>query len=201
MEDPNDFGSIMQKIFAFTPENIEVLNCNGISQLEDLPGNALPSEKFIRAGLIKDDIAKLETFRQWYRSVPPYAKVNVLDHCDGDILKAFALSRDEKTQSFELDRKEKTRTKSLLKFIRVSVVLVFLVVCSSLVAIGSLRRNARHNTEAMLDGLCASGSGFTQIQVNCKKLDCSCCFQERPKDERTGVVTDWGAELKKCSDI
>jgi hypothetical protein len=108
MEDPNDFSSIMQRIFALTPENIEVLNSNGISKLEDLPGDPLPRWKLISAGLAKDDVAKLETFRQWYRSIPPYAKAPVLHHCDDDILKAFALS-------CEVDRKEKTLMVGLLK--------------------------------------------------------------------------------------
>jgi hypothetical protein len=129
MEDPADFGSIMKKILGLTPQNNEVLSCYGISKLEDLPGYPLPSKKLISGGLAKDDVAKLETFRQWYRSVPPYAKANVLDHCDDDVLKAFALSRDEKSQSF-------------LKLIGVVVFLVFLVICSSVVArvyIGSIK--------------------------------------------------------------
>jgi hypothetical protein len=175
MEDPNDFGFVMQKVVRFGSADIRVLGCNGIYKLEDLPDDPLPSEKLMSGGLAKDDVAKLETFRQWYRSVPPYAKASVLDHCDRDVLKAFALSRDEKSQSFEVDRKEKTLTRGLLKMIRL---LVVLVVCSSLVSILSLRRNARNNTEAILDALCGSGS-VGMIEVNCKKIKCSCCIQQR----------------------
>jgi hypothetical protein len=79
MEDRNDFGSIMEKILGLTPQNDEVLSCNGICKLDDLPGYPLPGKKLISGGLAKDNVAKLETFRQWYRSIPPYAKASVLD--------------------------------------------------------------------------------------------------------------------------
>jgi hypothetical protein len=170
MEDPNDFGFVIQKVLGLTSEDIRVLSSNGISKLEDLPGNPLPSEKLMSAGLVEDDVTKLETFRQWYRSVPPYLKARVLDHCDDGILQAFALSRDEKSQSLA---EQKAFTLGLLKKIRF---LVVLVVCSSTVTILSLRHNARNNTLAILDGLCESTS---TIEVDCKKFKCNCCIQQR----------------------
>jgi hypothetical protein len=194
MEDPNDFGSIMQKVLGLTPESIEVLSSNGISKLEDLSGNPLPSEKLMSAGLIKDEVSKLETFRQWYRSVPPYAKASLWDHCDDDVLKAFALYRDEKSQSLEVVHEQKTLTVGLLKMIRL---LAVLVVCSSLVSILSLRRNARNNTEKILEGMCEAEEPYLKIPVDCKKLSCSCCY---PKSDDGTVKYVYGGP-KKCSEL